>query len=237
MEEIWVDIKDFPDYKVSNLGNVLSCKRKKIHLLSPYFRGADRGYARYYAVRLSDGKIVKDKAVHRLVAEAFIPNSNNYSEVNHKDGNTINNCVDNLEWCTSSYNTWHAHNILKRRNSGKRIKQYTKDGNFIKEWDSARKASFALKIDNSMITECCKRKRKSAGNYIWKYSIDEEIPTFESNREKKIIMMDKLGNYIREFASIKEASKELKINASNISGCCLNRYGFKTAGGYKWSYK
>lgn len=237
MEEIWTDIKDFPDYKVSNLGRVISFKRNKSHFLSPYFRGSDKKHRGYFAVRLSNETIIKDKDVHRLVAEAFIPNPNNLPVINHKDGDTTNNNVDNLEWCTSSYNTWHAHNILKRKNSGKHIKQYTKNGSFIKEWESARKAGFTLNIDSSSIIECCRRKRKSVGNYIWRYSHDNKDLIFESNREKGIIMMDKSGKVIEDFASIKEASKKLNINASNISGCCLNRYGFKTAGGYKWAYK
>ena len=51
----------------------------------------------------------KNRNIHRVIAETFIPNPNNYSCINHKDGNKLNNCVDNLEWCTHSYNTSHAY--------------------------------------------------------------------------------------------------------------------------------
>ena len=112
-KEIWKDIKGFEGkYQVSNLGNVKSLPKytyskgypqlRKEKILKPAKTGKHRNYL---AVGLNDGKHYK---VHRLVADAFIPNPNNYPQVNHKDENPLNNCVDNLEWCTNQYNTKYS---------------------------------------------------------------------------------------------------------------------------------
>ena len=97
--EIWKDVKGYESlYQVSNLGRIRSIKNG-IKIKKQYER--PNGYMQVCLCQ--NGKITTYKT-HRLVAEAFIPNINNLPEVNHKDENKINNCVDNLEWCTSSYN-------------------------------------------------------------------------------------------------------------------------------------
>ena len=109
MEEIWRDIKNYEGlYQISNLGRVkrlrfinrhLNFEKEKI--LKPYKDGGNY----YFVIGLhKDGKR-KYKAIHRLVAETFIPNPNNYPVVNHKDENKLNNRIDNLEWCTHKYNS------------------------------------------------------------------------------------------------------------------------------------
>ena len=97
--EIWKPIKGFEgEYEISNFGQVKSLKTNII--LHQYkYRGG------YLEVHLRQHSKKFHKKIHRLVAEAFIPNPNNYPEVNHKDENKKNNCVENLEWCTSEYNT------------------------------------------------------------------------------------------------------------------------------------
>lgn len=111
MQEIWKPVVGFEEYlEISNLGRL----KRKIIYKNNWRKGKskikvdriikptnDRGYSK---VKLSiDGKNYL-KYVHRIVAEAFIPNPNNYKEVNHKDNNPSNNCVDNLEWCDRKYN-------------------------------------------------------------------------------------------------------------------------------------
>lgn len=125
---------------------------------------------------------MKNILVHRLVAISFINNPLNNPQVNHIDGNKMNNNVDNLEWVTRSENVKHSYKKLGRigisYNKGKTGKnnpnskitlQYSLEGDLIKKWDSKIQASKELKIDSGSISKCCKGIRKTAGNYIWKY--------------------------------------------------------------------
>ncbi len=102
MLEYWIDVSNFPDYQVSNHGRVKNKKTDKI--LKPY---PTRGYLR---IGLYDETGRKCKLVHRLVAEAFIPNPKNKPAVNHINGCKTDNNVTNLEWSTASENLYHAHN-------------------------------------------------------------------------------------------------------------------------------
>ena len=111
--EVWKDVVGYEGlYKVSDKGNVHSVERiirgKKwggITLKPRYARGG------YIQVGLYEDGKVKNKYIHRLVAEAFIPNENNYLEINHKDENKTNNHVENLEWCTRRHNNNHGTRI------------------------------------------------------------------------------------------------------------------------------
>ena len=166
-EEVWKDIKGYEGlYQVSNLGRIKSLifwsnvnkkfyPRKKIMKLGKNKQG-------YLVVVLCKNKIQTGKNVHRLVAEAFIPNINNLPEVNHKDENPSNNRVDNLEWCDHRYN-------INYGTRGKKAIQYDLQGNFIKEWNSAKEASDKLGISANSICSCRSGKLNSAGGYKWKY--------------------------------------------------------------------
>lgn len=119
-------IEGYDGYFVSEIGEVYSTKVPRVLRDQGYIRGImhemspnedKRGYLKL-GLCTNDGKRHFHR-VHRLVATAFIPNANNYPVVNHKDGDVQNNTVDNLEWCTSQYNTVHAY---KNLNAGRNIR-------------------------------------------------------------------------------------------------------------------
>ena len=167
MEEIWKDIEGYEGlYQVSNMGRVRSL-RKNIILR----QGITRGYKR---VILSTNDIPKHYYIHRLVATAFISNPDNLPQVNHKDENKTNNCVDNLEWCTPKYNTNYGTVIAKRaRSKSKKVLQFKTDGTFVKEWESIIDIQRNLGFCQSYISRCCRGKYAYAYGYIWKYKKEE----------------------------------------------------------------
>lgn len=183
IDEVWKPIKDYEGlYEVSNLGNVRSLPRNNTKGKILKQSKQTQGYKFVYLCK--NGKN-KKYTVHRLVAEAFIPNPNNYPNVNHKipvNKEVCINSVDNLEWCTQSHNIKEAFRIGtakptwfkkygKNHNRAKKVNQYDLDGNFIRTWDCIKEASDKLNICSSGIVMCCKNNKKynNAGGFIWKY--------------------------------------------------------------------
>lgn len=118
MVEIWKDIKNFDYYEISNLGRVRSkkfysvaaCNSKR--LIGGKMLRLNVGSWKYFYVSIGLLDQRKKVLVHRIVAENFIDNPYNYPMVNHKDGNKLNNRVDNLEWCTYAMNNLHRCRVL-----------------------------------------------------------------------------------------------------------------------------
>lgn len=159
----WRTIKDFPDYQISDDGKVKSLKHGKEMILSSVNDG--RGYL---IVSLSkDGKNAI-KRIHRLVAEAFIPNPDNLPVVRHLNDISNDNRIENLAWGTDKDNIADSiknnlHPSIKRR-----IKIIAIKDDDIRKYDSQANAGRDLGIITSHINECVNRKRKSAGGYIFK---------------------------------------------------------------------
>lgn len=176
MEEVWKDIKGFEGlYQVSNLGRVRSLDRYVDYGYSIAYRKgkimkAGKISNGYMQVELTNGKKIIHALVHRLVAEAFIPNPYNLPQVNHKDEKTSNNSVDNLEWCTSKENINYGTGI-KRRSQKLSVKVVKCDmnGNEIEEFSSIQEASRITRISAGNICLCCKGKREQASGFKWKY--------------------------------------------------------------------
>lgn len=190
MSEIWKDCLGWEGlYQVSNLGNVRSLHYKSPYLMSPATDAS--GYQRVSFVRPNTKKY-KRYAVHRLVAESFIPNPDYLPQVNHKDENKANNHVDNLEWCTAKYNSnYGTHNKrcsdsrmgIKFSDShldnlrsahaevqGKRVYQFSTDGELISSFMSISDAARFMKTSANNISHCCNGLTKSACGYIWKFT-------------------------------------------------------------------
>ena len=173
-EEIWKDIEGYEGkYQASNKGNMKSLNYNntgKERILKP-----KKDSGGYLQVHLSkDGK-GKWYLVHRLVATAFIPNPQGYKEVNHIDEDKTNNCVENLEWCSRSYNmTYNGRAKKVAKKIGKKLSKpvigIDKVTGLIVEFASAHEAERETGIAQQNICACCKGKRNSCGGFYWMYA-------------------------------------------------------------------
>lgn len=176
--EIWKDIKGYEGlYQISNTGKVKSLTRYvnskssgKL-LIKEKIRKTTTTTAGYEYVVLANKGKNKTLLIHRLVAETFIPNPNNYACVNHIDENKSNNNVSNLEWCNYEYNNTYKNIHLRRNldNVARRVIQYDLDMNEIKRWNTITDASkeFNAKVVN--IVKCCKGERNHCCGFKWRY--------------------------------------------------------------------
>ena len=182
MNEIWKDIKQFEGaYQISNYGRLKSLNRLvkvgngfrlvKEKILKPIV-----GTCGYYQYPLKHNGVKKTILIHQEVAKAFLENPNNLNEINHKDENRLNNYFENLEWCDREYNNSYRdrkkREIETQRNthpSRKMIEQVDKNGCVVGTFQSEREAERMTNIPHNNISGCIKGKRKTAGEYIWRY--------------------------------------------------------------------
>ena len=187
MEEIWKDIDGYEGlYQVSNFGNVKRLDyrfTKEDYILTPKIN--KKGYL--WVALFRDSKY-KCFLIHRLVGNAFIPNSDGLPFINHKDEDRTNNRVENLEWCTPSYNVRYSlerhpqrHKNRPRKIGGKvspykhksKVIQLSKDGEQIKIWNMISEITNETNWRGSSIVEVCEGNRKSAYGYIWRFANDD----------------------------------------------------------------
>lgn len=160
---MWRTISRNPNYRVNELGEVYSFRQNKV--LSPKVN--HDGYLR---IQLWDRGKCEFVSIHRLVAEAFIPNEEGKPFVNHIDGDKQNNSVENLEWCTQKENIAHAWKTGlshgRKNKGGMRIAQFTMDGQFIREFPSQMEVERALGIYHGHIS-CAIKRCGTAGGFRW----------------------------------------------------------------------
>lgn len=219
-KEIWQQTK-YDNYLVSNYGRVLSkgdetnrYKRNFDTILSPANNG--RGYL---FVNIEG----KDIYVHRLVAETFIPNPNNYLEINHKNENKQDNSVNNLEWCDKKYNVSYS--------IGRKVKQIDiNTKKVIAIFNSAIQAAESVNGNNTSILACCKHKNNSPyKGYIWRFVYDFDYTL--KNKKYYIVRLDK-NNKETIYNSIKEAAQDNNVSIYSIYNA-LNRKS-KILSNYVW---
>ena len=187
-KEIWKDVVGYEGlYQVSNFGRVkhISCvvttssnsvRSIKERMIKP--RLQNNGY---FLVDLYKNNRRKGMLLHRLVAETFIPNPLDLPCVNHKDSNRTNCRVENLEWCTVSYNEKYSYDNNNRRDkmnwkhgkdnaNSKAVHALNKNGGIVFSFDCIMDAERETGILNSNIVACLKGRHKTAGGYIWIYA-------------------------------------------------------------------
>ena len=194
MTEIWKPVVGWENlYEVSNLGNIRTLHYKKPYLMHPTVD--QKGYMRISFVAPNTKKY-KRYGVHRVVAEAFIPNPEKLPQINHKDEDKTNNHIDNLEWCTGKYNcnygkhndkirasrvgmklsNSHIANLRKVRTeiAGKAVIQLSQNGDVINRFNSISEASRCTGVSISSISHTCNGRSKMGCGYVWEFTNDDK---------------------------------------------------------------
>lgn len=223
----WRNIEGYEGlYQVSIDGEVKSLERispqghlLKERIMKPVLN--DMGYLR---VGLTKGGKSKSFFVHRLVAQAWIPNPDNLPIINHKDENPLNNRVENLEWCTQKYNVNYGTAIEKRKKPVVGINPVT--GEVVVEFSSTAEAG-RNGYRMGCILDCCKGKSLTCKGLIWCYKgtsneeINRRIAEYRHNEEitKPVVALDKQGRIVHTFSNVGEAEKH-GYDQRWVSACC-----------------
>ena len=185
----WETVKGFVDYEATKCGRI----RRKGGIvapkgMTPYFlKGKELSFSHdrygYLKTALRKGGKRHHKTVHRIIAETFIPNTRNYPVVNHKNGIKDDNRVENLEWCSFSYNTRHSFRVLGRKgqNGGQNVPVIKIDPNTGQElgtYNSMTEAGKNVGVTNITISACINGRLKTAGGYRW-IRASEGVSTIE----------------------------------------------------------
>ena len=203
-----------------------------------YLKGQSNCRNKYHSYILTLPNGTKKRcATHRLVAKAFIPNDDpeHKNQVNHKDGNVLNNNVDNLEWVTQSENQRHAlENELRQYDH---VFCFNKDKKLVAEYKTIAEACRAVDISLSTLGIALRSpKAKLTNGFYWDRNPELRETIFYKNtgKAKKTYQYDLNGKFIAEYPSTGAAARATHSNRRHIGTCC--RGGLKTHNGFIWRY-
>lgn len=240
--ERWLSLEDLPGeewrdvvgyegfYKVSDYGRVKSLNRVIMRKNGnrQTWRGKiikikfhKNGYAFFQASSPSQ-RI--DILVHRAVAKAFIDNPNGFPIINHKDENRQNNCVYNIEWCTSAYNNNYGNHyekfIASMTKNGyiRKVYQYSLDGCLVATYNSLKEATEKTGITN--ISAVCFGKHSMAGGYYWSRSETPPKFVYKKTSSRIVCYLDDNGKILCEYPSLRKAAEAHNTNHRVIANWC-----------------
>jgi len=231
--EIWKAHPEYAGIEVSSFGRVRSVK-------GHYYKILTRSDGYLQVSTKINGKPIH-KLAHRLVAETFIPNSNNLPQVNHKDCNKTNNNANNLEWCNNSYNQKYRDKfgISNTESKGHPLFAVNLGTLEVSYFRAQREASRALEVNQASISAVIKGKYKQAGGYYFK---EDDGNGIEIDKDKLNDIVDGMrfrgGVFavnlytleVSRFNSQNEASRALGVFQQNINRIIKGKR--KTAHGY-----
>lgn len=243
--EIWKTISGYEGcYEISNFGKIRSIERDvnrnnhTIHIKGKIKKPHIGGSGYYYTVLCKEGKC-KLELVHRLLANAFIPNPENKPEIDHINADRSDYRLENLRWATHKENNNNANTLQNKRNNtytpevikrgietrkklgsanaAKTVYQYTKDGAFVSEYYSMEEAKRITKAGH--ICEVLDDNTKTSGGFLWtsKRTSNLKFVTTTRPNAKAIQQFDMKDNLIGEWDSITKAAKETGLNINTIS--------------------
>lgn len=213
------------NYEVSNMGEVKNTKTKKT------LKGSIKANG-YKEFQLSVNGERKYLMGHRLVALMFIPNPDNKEQVNHINGDKLDNRVENLEWNSSSENNRHAwNNDLNSAADLRAVIQKNSLGEKLNEFISISEASRETGCHRSKIIAVANGDRKTAGGFVWEWK--ENFIKKDIGKKKKVAQMLN-GEIISIFDSVSKASRETGSNRKGISAVCLGKQ--KTCNDFEWKF-
>lgn len=257
--EVWKPVVGFENhYEVSSLGRVKSVIKATRPDGSLYnareriLKLQDSGNG-YLKIHLRGSGPKKRHYVHRIVALAFIPNTENKPCIDHINTIRDDNRVENLRWCTMRENlrnpisrarylksreTWDIIKINKinqeRNNSvaSKKVYQYDINGCYLRSFDSVIEAARWLNVRTKLLATECNRRQHYYKGFLWYYTKHDTVPKYKPRR-KRVLQFNMQGELIKEWETISSACDY--YNNPGILEVCKGRR--KTASGYLWKYK